>query len=117
MNKRDDPYTPGAGRKPRTLAGREEDLDAFEALVERLESGFELATDAEQRYPSAMASLGEGPYQVAKVAQAFGTSDQRHVSALREGLIQKGLIWTPRRGRLDFTVPLFDRYLRAERPV
>jgi hypothetical protein len=39
MNKRDNPYTPGAGRKPRTMAGREEDLDAFQALVDRLDSG------------------------------------------------------------------------------
>ena len=28
MNKRENPYTPGAGRKPRTLAGRDQDLRA-----------------------------------------------------------------------------------------
>ena len=28
MNKRDNPYTPGAGRKPRTLAGRDQDMEA-----------------------------------------------------------------------------------------
>ena len=39
MQKRDNPYTPGAGRKPRTLAGREDDVDAFTALVERLDAG------------------------------------------------------------------------------
>ena len=39
MQKRDNPYTPGAGRKPRTLAGREDDVDAFTALVERLGAG------------------------------------------------------------------------------
>ena len=39
MNKRDNPYTPGAGRKPRTLAGREEDIEAFQSLVERLNAG------------------------------------------------------------------------------
>ena len=40
MNKRDNPYTPGAGRKPRTLAGRDEDLESFQSLVERLDAGF-----------------------------------------------------------------------------
>src|SRR5476651_540653 len=39
MNKRDNPYTPGAGRKPRTLAGRDQDLDSFQSLVERLDAG------------------------------------------------------------------------------
>jgi hypothetical protein len=39
MNKRDNPYTPGAGRKPRTLAGRDRDLESFHSLVERLDAG------------------------------------------------------------------------------
>ena len=39
MNKRDNPYTPGAGRKPRTLAGRDQDMEAFQSLVERLDAG------------------------------------------------------------------------------
>src|ERR1700684_3461141 len=39
MNKRDNPYTPGAGRKPRTLAGRDQELESFQGLVERLDAG------------------------------------------------------------------------------
>ena len=39
MNKRDNPYTPGAGRKPPTLAGRDKDLEDFQALVDRLGVG------------------------------------------------------------------------------
>ena len=39
MNKRDNPYTPGAGRKPRTLAGRDQDMESFQSLVERLDAG------------------------------------------------------------------------------
>jgi len=35
----------------------------------------------------------------------------------REGLIQKGLVWVPRRGQLDFTVPLFAEYLRENHPL
>src|SRR6202046_1497591 len=39
VNKRDNPYTPGAGRKPHVLAGRDRDLDNVQALVERLSDG------------------------------------------------------------------------------
>src|SRR5215213_1445734 len=39
MNKRDNPYTPGAGRKPSLLAGRDRDLEDFRALTERIDSG------------------------------------------------------------------------------
>jgi hypothetical protein len=78
---------------------------------------FQLATDAEQRYLAAMASLGEPPYATGEVARAYGAKDQRGVSILRDALIQKGIIWAPRRGRLDFTVPLFAEYLRENHPL
>jgi hypothetical protein len=35
VNKRDNPYTPGAGRKPPMLAGRDRDLENFQALIDR----------------------------------------------------------------------------------
>ena len=78
---------------------------------------FEMATDTEQRYLSAMASLGEGPYPVGEVAHAFGVKDQRRASMHRESLIQKGLIWSPRRGQVDFTVPLFAEFLKENHPA
>jgi hypothetical protein len=64
-----------------------------------------------------MASLGEPPYASGEVARAYGAKDQRGVSIHRDSLIGKGLIWAPRRGRLDFTVPLFDEYLRENHPL
>ena len=78
---------------------------------------FELATDTEQQVLSAMASLGTGPYRIGEVATAFGTRDQRAISTYRESLIAKDLIWSPRRGLVEFTVPLFDDYLREHHPV
>ena len=36
---------------------------------------------------------------------------------LRESLIAKGLVWSPRRGQLDFTVPLFAEYLVDNHPI
>jgi hypothetical protein len=35
----------------------------------------------------------------------------------RDSLIGKGLIWSPRRGQVDFTVPLFAQYLRETHPL
>jgi enamine deaminase RidA (YjgF/YER057c/UK114 family) len=39
VNKRENPYTPGAGRKPPVLAGRDPDLENVQALIERLSAG------------------------------------------------------------------------------
>jgi hypothetical protein len=78
---------------------------------------FQMATDAEQRFLAAMASLDDPPYGTADVARAYGARDQRGVSVHRESLISKGLIWSPRRGQLDFTVPLFAEYLRDNHPI
>jgi hypothetical protein len=64
-----------------------------------------------------MASLGTGPYRIGEVATAFGARDQRAISTYRESLIAKDLIWSPRRGLVEFTVPLFDDYLREHHPV
>jgi AAA ATPase domain len=78
---------------------------------------FGLATDAEQRYLAAMAALGDPPYRSRGVAEAFGAADQRAVSVQRDGLIKKGLVWSPRRAYVDFTVPLFAEFLRDEHPL
>ena len=78
---------------------------------------FQLATDSEQRYLAAMAVLGEPPYRSSDVASRYGARDQRGVSMHRDSLIQKGLIWSPRRGQLDFTVPLFADFLRDNHPL
>lgn len=78
---------------------------------------FQMATDAEQRYLAAMAAVGAAPYKSSDVARTFGARDQRGVSVHRESLIDKGLIWSPRRGQLDFTVPLFAEYVRENHPL
>jgi hypothetical protein len=77
----------------------------------------QMATDAEQRYLAAMAASGRAPYRSADVARRFGAKDQRGASVHREALIHKGLIWSPRRGQLDFTVPLFAEYLAENHPL
>lgn len=78
---------------------------------------FDLASEAEQRYLAAMASLGHPPYSSSAVAAAWGAENQRQVSPHRDSLMQKGLIWSPRRGAVDFTVPLFAEFLREHHPL
>ena len=96
--------------------------DVRETVQDKLASSFfgprlELATEAEQRYLAAMASLPEAPCRTPEVAERFGVRDQRSVSAHRDALIQKGLVWSPRRGQVDFTVPLFAEFLREHHPL
>jgi hypothetical protein len=114
---------PGAVELRRGPPIRVADLEAVRGIVQdTLAYSFfgtrlELATEAEQRYLSAMASMGGGPYPVARVAQVFGAKNQRFVSAHRDSLIDKGLIWSPRRGQVDFTVPLFNQFLAERYPI
>lgn len=78
---------------------------------------FDMATDAEQRYLVAMAAQGDGPYATSAVSSLWGAADQRRTSPHRDSLLQKGLIWSPRRGQVDFTVPLFADFLRDHHPL
>lgn len=100
-----------------------DDVDAVREIVtDSLARNFfgtrlQMATDAEQRFLAAMASLGDAPYRTADVAHAYGARDQRGVSVHRESLMSKGLVWSPRRGQLDFTVPLFADYLRDNHSI
>jgi hypothetical protein len=99
------------------------DLDTVREIVtDSLERSFfsprfQLASNAEQRYLAAMAALGEPPYRTREVATGYGAKDARGVSVFRDSLIQKGLIWSPRRGQVDFTVPLFAEFLRENHPL
>ncbi len=96
-----------------------EHVRAVEEIVnDNLDRGFfgpafELATDAEQRYLIAISSLGDGPYKTADAARSAGYNNMGGASVVREELIHKELIWSPRRGLIDFTVPRFAQYLRA----
>ena len=82
-----------------------------------LKGRFEMAPDAEQRYLAAMADLGDGPVRSADVALRAGSKDRGSTSVLRESLLRKDLVYSPRRGLVDFTAPLFDGYLRAQHPL
>ena len=104
---------------PITMADVDDVRDLVKEQLARTFYGtrFDLASDAEQRYLAAMASLGDPPYSSSAVSQAWGADTQRQTSPHRDSLIQKGLIWSPRRGEVDFTVPLFAEFLHEHHPI
>ncbi len=93
------------------LALVEEDLDEnfFEGRIGRL-------TDAERLYAAAMADLGDGPQPSASVARRLGRTP-KSVSPLRDALIANAVIYAPRHGLIDFTVPHCGAFLRRRYPL
>jgi hypothetical protein len=63
-----------------------------------------------------MAELPEGPYRTADIAK-LGYRTRSSTSEPRDGLLKKDLIWNPRRGFVDFTVPHFAQYIRRNHPL
>lgn len=93
-----------------------DDVDlAVPIAIDELDTGFfrarlDRTSDQERDYLHAMAGMGPGPYQSAEVAAAMGRTISQ-VGPVRDRLIKRGLIYSPRWGRLAFTVPMFDEYL------
>jgi hypothetical protein len=99
------------------------EADAQEATaptIARLDSGFfrvrfDRLTPREKNYLRAMAELGPGPYRSGDVAGALGKKSTS-LGPLRDGLIGKGMIFSPAYGDIAFTVPLFDEFMRRAMP-
>lgn len=97
-----------------------EDVEtATEKALTRLDDGFfrvrfDRLTPAEVEYVEAMASHGHGPYKVNDVAMALG-KEPNALGPRRASIIKKGMIYSPSYGAIDFTVPLFDDFLRRTR--
>jgi hypothetical protein len=99
-----------------------EDVEtAGKKALQRLDNGFfrvrfDRLTKAEVDYVRAMASLGSGPYKVNDVAIAL-KKDPKALGPRRASIIRKGMIYSPSYGDIDFTVPLFDDFLRRTRSL
>lgn len=78
---------------------------------------FERATRAEQRYLAAIAALGDGPQRSGEVTRELGYTSTTETGTIRDSLIKKGLIYSPRHGLVDFTVPLFADFMRRQHPL
>lgn len=94
--------------------------DAEQEAIRRLDESFfrvrlERMTKVERRYIHAMAQLGQGPHTSGDIAKQYGAKVTT-VAPTRSSLIAKGMIYSPTYGTTDFTVPLFDAFIRRELP-
>jgi AAA ATPase domain len=91
-------------------AREELDRDFFETRFAR-------ATKAGRRYLAAMAELGDGPYASGDVADSGGWRAVMSAGPVRQTLIDKGLVYSPDHGLIDFTVPHFGDFMRRKHPL
>jgi len=73
-------------------------------------------TDLERAYLRAMAELGAGPVRSAEVAALLGRTTNA-LGPTRDTLIKRSLCYSPRRGEIEFTVPLFDEFMKRWIPA
>ena len=94
-----------------------EDVEsAYNEYIEKLDDSFfctrfNKSTKAEKNLLFAMASFDKFPCSTKELAIKMN-SDQSKISPIRNNLINKGLLYAPSYGEIDFTVPFFDDYLR-----
>lgn len=91
---------------------------AFDAGREELDQGFfparwDRTTPAERRYLAAIAATGDTAPRARSVAEHACTTSAA-LSPARDSLIKKGLVWAPEHGRIAFTVPLMDEFIRRQ---
>lgn len=104
-----------AQQSPFTLADAE---DAVESGHASLDAGFYSsrwlrATEAEKRYLVAIASSGTDTPRTAALAATLGSTPQS-MAPHRDSCIRKGLIWSPARGVVAFTVPGMADFIRRQ---
>ncbi len=99
----------------------EHDVEAAtDIAIRHLDEGFfrvrlDRLTPRERHYMRAMAELGPGPHRSGDIARLMKVSVSQ-VAPLRQGLIRKGMIYSPAHGDTSFTVPMFDEFLRRTMP-
>lgn len=89
------------------------------AIAELDKSFFQMRLErcnpSEKRYMRALAELGAGKQRSGEIAERLGVKAQS-VAPTRSALIKKGMIYSPSHGDTEFTVPLFDQYMRRVIP-
>lgn len=81
------------------------------------ETRFARATRAGRRYLAAMAEVGDGPLASKRVAEKGRWKTVTSASPVRQTLIDKGLIYSPDHGQVDFTVPHLGDFMRRKHPL
>jgi AAA ATPase domain len=85
------------------------DGNFFEPRIGRL-------TDAARAYVSALAALGDAPQQTSAIAERLGRG-AKSLSPVRDELIGAAIIYAPKYGYVDFTVPHCGSFARRRYPL
>lgn len=89
---------------------------AIPIALDELDTGFfrvriDRTTDTERSYLRAMATFPTGPKQSGDIAHVLGRTTSQ-VGPVRDSLVKRGLVFSPRWGEIDFTVPMFDAFIQ-----
>lgn len=93
---------------------------ATKASIQRLDQSFfrvrfDRLTPREKEYLRALAELGADPQRSGDIAEMLGF-DVQNAAPLRNNLIKKGMIYSPKHGDTAFTVPLFEGFMKRIMP-
>ena len=72
-------------------------------------------TDRQQQYARVIAELGPEPARSTAVANELCLTVQQ-AAPIRDELIKKGVAYSTMRGRVTFTVPKFDEFIKRKIP-
>ena len=94
--------------------------DAKDRVIPRLDENFfrvrfDRLTPSEKNFLRAIAELGPGAHRTGDIAEILQVKITS-LGPVRAKLINKGMIYSPAHGDLDFTVPLFDDFLLRSIP-
>ena len=76
---------------------------------------FDRLTPGQKRYLRALAELGPGIHRSGDIASILNQKVTT-VAPVRNSLIAKGMIYSPGHGETEFTVPLFDEFMKRTMP-
>lgn len=89
--------------------------DAKSTVIPRLDENFfrvryDRLTPSEKNFLRAIAELGPGAHRTGDIAEILKVK-VTSLGPVRAKLINKGMIYSPAHGDMDFTVPLFDDFM------
>ncbi len=95
--------------------------DAKNTVIPRLDENFfrvryDRLTPSEKNFLRAIAELGPGAHRTGDIADILKVK-VTSLGPVRAKLINKGMIFSPAHGDMDFTVPLFDDFMIRAIPV
>ena len=102
------------------LLTKQDVLAASDLVIRRLDQNFfrvryDRLTESEKRFMRAMAELDAGESRCSEIAPLLGMKPTA-LTPTRANLIRKGMIYSPRHGVIDYSVPLFGEFLRRALP-